>query len=125
MTAGLVTLNKISQAGFYDRLSQTASALCSALQQQADQLDLPFTTNQVGGMFGLFFSEEKNISRFSQVENCNMTQFKAFYHHMLNQGVYLAPSAYETGFVSAAHGELEIQHTAEKACVAFEKIRAL
>ena len=125
MTAGLITLNKISQTGFYDRLSQTANALCSALQQKADQLNLPFTTNQVGGMFGLFFSEEKNISRFSQVENCNMTRFKAFYHHMLNQGVYLAPSAYETGFVSAAHGEHEIQQTAEKACIAFEKISAL
>lgn len=125
MTAGLITLNKISQTGFYDRLSQTANALCSALQQKADQLNLPFTTNQVGGMFGLFFSEEKNISRFSQVENCNMTRFKAFYHHMLNQGVYLAPSAYETGFVSAAHGEHEIQQTAEKACIAFEKIGAL
>ena len=125
MTAGLITLNKISQTGFYDRLSQTTNALCSALQQKADQLNLPFTTNQVGGMFGLFFSEEKNISRFSQVENCNMTRFKAFYHHMLNQGVYLAPSAYETGFVSAAHGEHEIQQTAEKACIAFEKISAL
>lgn len=125
MTAGLITLNKISQTGFYDRLSQTANALCSALQQKADQLNLPFTTNQVGGMFGLFFSEEKNISRFSQVENCNMTRFKAFYHHMLNQGVYLAPSAYETGFVSAAHGEPEIQQTAEKAGIAFEKISTL
>ena len=125
MTAGLITLNKISQTGFYDRLSQTTNALCSALQQKADQLNLPFTTNQVGGMFGLFFSEEKNISRFSQVENCNMTRFKAFYHHMLNQGVYLAPSAYETGFVSAAHGEPEIQQTAEKAGIAFEKISTL
>ena len=125
MTAGLITLNKISQTGFYDRLSQTTNALCSALQQKADQLNLPFTTNQVGGMFGLFFSEEKNISRFSQVENCNMARFKAFYHHMLNQGVYLAPSAYETGFVSAAHGEPEIKQTAEKAGIAFEKISTL
>ncbi|PCJ16239.1 MAG: glutamate-1-semialdehyde-2,1-aminomutase [Gammaproteobacteria bacterium] len=125
MTAGLVTLNKISQAGFYDQLSQTAKTLCNALQEKADQLGLPFTTNQVGGMFGLFFSPEKDISRFAQVETCNMAQFKAFYHHMLNLGVYLAPSAYETGFVSAAHGDQEIQQTVEKAGIAFEKIKHL
>ena len=84
-------------------------------QAAADEAGIAFTTNQVGAMFGFFFSAEKNISRFAQVAKCNMEQFRTFYHGMLNEGVYLAPSAYEAGFVSSAHTDADIDATIEAA----------
>src|SRR3569623_1225579 len=77
----------------------------------ARAFDIPLATTQVGGMFGLFFTEEKEIRDYYQVTNCNVERFKLFFHGMLEQGVYLAPSAYEAGFVSAAHGHREIKNT--------------
>ncbi|WP_019556118.1 glutamate-1-semialdehyde 2,1-aminomutase [Thiomicrorhabdus arctica] len=111
MAAGLMTLNLIKQAGFFENLDTKAKRLTTGMQAVADELGIPFTTNQVGGMFGLFFSEEKNISRFSQVAKGNLEHFKAFYHGMLDEGVYLAPSAYEAGFVSSQHTDADIDNT--------------
>ncbi|MEE2729476.1 MAG: glutamate-1-semialdehyde 2,1-aminomutase [Pseudomonadota bacterium] len=113
MAAGLAMLEGVSKEGFYKTLSQKAATLMAGLQSAADEAGIPFTTNQVGGMFGFFFSEEKNISRFSQVTQCNLERFQKFYHLMLDAGVYLAPSAYEAGFVSSAHGDLELERTLE------------
>ena len=73
------------------------------------------TTIQVAGMFGFFFTEEAEVTNFAQVSACDIERFQKFFHAMLNEGVYLAPSAYETGFVSAAHGEAEIQATLDAA----------
>lgn len=111
MAAGLATLRLIQEAGFHDKLSATASNLCDGLKDRAAAANIPLTTNQVGAMFGFFFSEEKQITSFQQVTQCNIERFQAFYHGMLNEGVYLAPSAYEAGFVSACHGDDEINKT--------------
>lgn len=111
MAAGLTTLNLIKEPGFFENLDQKAKRLTAGLQAAADELNIPFTTNQVGGMFGYFFNTEKNIRRFAQVAKGNMAHFQAFYHGMLNEGVYLAPSAYEAGFVSSQHTNEDIDNT--------------
>lgn len=111
MAAGLKTLELISQPGFYEDLESKTTKLVTGLQSAADESNVPFTTNQVGAMFGFFFSEEKNISRYAQVAKGNMEKFKAFYHGMLEEGVYLAPSAFEAGFMSAAHSHEDIEAT--------------
>jgi glutamate-1-semialdehyde 2,1-aminomutase len=122
MAAGLKTLELISQAGFHSELTRKTAELLSGLQQSADQAGIAFTTNQVGGMFGLFFSEEKQIRRFAQVMQCNQERFKRFFHGMLQHGVYLAPSAFEAGFVSAAHTAEEIQNTIDAATAVFKTL---
>ncbi|MDG6773293.1 glutamate-1-semialdehyde 2,1-aminomutase [Thiomicrorhabdus sp. ZW0627] len=115
MAAGLKTLELISEEGFFDKLEAMTTSLVKGLQAAADENNIPFTTNQVGGMFGFFFSEEKNISRYAQVAQGDMERFKAFYHGMLDEGVYLAPSAFEAGFVSSAHTEADIDATIDAA----------
>ncbi len=111
MSAGLATLDLIAKANFFEELSKTTKLLVDGLQKVADAAGIPFTTNSVGGMFGLFFSEETNISSFDQVMNCNKEQFNTFFHGMLEQGIYLAPSSFETGFVSKSHTRKEIEET--------------
>ncbi|TPQ25126.1 glutamate-1-semialdehyde 2,1-aminomutase [Methylomonas koyamae] len=120
MAAGLKTLELISAPGFYDALAAKTAKLLQGLQTAADQAGIPFTTNQVGGMFGLFFSPEKSITRFAQVMACDVERFKRFFHAMLDQGVYLAPSAFEAGFVSAAHTDQDLQATVEAATTVFK-----
>jgi glutamate-1-semialdehyde 2,1-aminomutase len=115
MAAGLKTLELITQPGFYDALTAKTTRLLQGLQTAADQAGVPFTTNQVGGMFGLFFSQEKTIRSFSQVMACDVERFKQFFHAMLDKGIYLAPSAFEAGFVSAAHTDADLQATVEAA----------
>ena len=96
----------------------------TGLQERADKAGVPFTSNQVGAMFGCFFSEDKSISRFDQVMNCNLKNFRQFFHTMLANGVYLAPSAYEAGFISAAHTDKEIEITLEAAEKAFAAVKS-
>lgn len=124
VAAGLAMLNVISKPGFHEALSKRAETLLSRLQERADAAGIPFTTNQVGAMFGCFFTEEKTVTRFEQVMSCDAERFKHYFHTMLDNGVYLAPSAFEAGFVSSAHGDTEIQLTldaAEKAFAALPK----
>jgi glutamate-1-semialdehyde 2,1-aminomutase len=123
MSAGLATLELISQPNFYENLSQRTLQLLTGLKQLAKAAVIPFSTNQVGGMFGLFFSQDEHISRFNQVMRCDQDRFKKFFHLMLEEGVYLAPSAFEAGFVSAAHSEQDINRTLGAARAAFEKLR--
>lgn len=111
MAAGLKTLQLIQEDGFFENLTTKAAKLLTGLQAAADEFNIPFTTNQVGGMFGFFFSEEKNIRRFAQVAKGDMERFKKFYHGMLDEGIYLAPSAYEAGFVSSQHTDADIENT--------------
>ena len=122
MCAGLTTLNLISHPGFYEQLEGKANALLHGLRDAASKNNIPFTTNQAGGMFGLFFSEEEKINYFTQVMACDQERFKKFFHGMLQQGVYLAPSAFEAGFISAAHDTEEIEQTIEAADVVFKQL---
>ena len=122
MAAGLATLQQLSADGFYPYLNKLAQTLTSGLQTLANQYNIPFTTNQVESMFGFFFTTEKNISRYQQVMNCDVKRFKQFFHGMLENGVYLAPSAYETGFVSSAHNMDDIAATLNAAEIVFKKM---
>ncbi|BDZ74413.1 MULTISPECIES: glutamate-1-semialdehyde 2,1-aminomutase [Methylophaga] len=119
MAAGLTTLKLIQQSGFHAALTSTTETLVSGLQELADKAGIPMTTNQVGGMFGLFFTEDSEVNFYEQVVACDQERFKHFFHLMLDNGVYLAPSAFEAGFVSAAHGQQEIEHTLSAAKTAF------
>ena len=111
MAAGLATLSLVQADGFFQRLTQSTQALCEGLEARAKRANIPFSTNTVGGMFGVFFSSERKITTYQQVTESNVERFKKFYHGMLQQGVYLAPSAYEAGFVSSAHTSEDIQAT--------------
>jgi len=115
MAAGLTTLNMISQPEFFEALTKQTTRLVKGLEERAAKANIPLTTNQAGAMFGFFFSEEKNISTFEQVSACDAERFKTFYHAMLEEGVYLAPSSYETGFVSSAHTDEDIEKTLDAA----------
>jgi glutamate-1-semialdehyde 2,1-aminomutase len=115
LAAGLATLKLACTDGFHQQLDSAAKRLTSGLQAQADKAGIPFSTNQVGGMFGFFFSPEPAITSFEQVTACDMNRFQTFYHGMLDAGVYLAPSAYETGFISSAHSDAVIDATLEAA----------
>ena len=121
MAAGLKTLELISQEGFYEKLTNNTTTLLSGLQAAADAANIPFTTNQVGAMFGLFFTNEEQIQNFAQVSAGNIPRFNEFFHAMLQEGIYLAPSAYEAGFVSAAHNEQDIQQTIDAAARIFSQ----
>jgi len=122
MAAGLKTLELISAPGFYDALQAKIETLVSGIRQAAAQAGVAMTSNQVGGMFGLFFSEAESISRFEQVMQCDQERFKRFFHGMLEEGVYLAPSAFEAGFVSAAHDEAVLAQTIEAAGRVFSRL---
>lgn len=111
MTAGLKTMEIISRSGFYDTLTEKTANFVAAMKAAAEAAEIPMSTHQVGGMFGLFFSEEQNITSYQQVTQCDTEYFSTFFHGMLAQGVYLAPSAYEAGFVSNAHTEADFAAT--------------
>ena len=111
MTAGLSMLEIISREGFYENLTAKTDKLVSGILEKAKAANIPMTSNSVGGMFGLFFSEEHKIENFEQVSNCNIERFNRFFHQMLDAGVNLAPSAYEAGFLSSAHSDQDIEET--------------
>ncbi len=111
MAAGLATLEIVSAPGFHDRLRASTERLVKGLRQAASSAGIPFTTNNMTAMFGLFFTQEQTISRFDQVMACDAERFRKFFHGMLDEGVYLAPSAFEAGFISSAHTEGDIDNT--------------
>jgi len=115
MAAGLATLEKIDEPGFYEALGARTRQLSDGLMSAAQDAGIPMATESQGGMFGFVFSDDAAIRRFEQVAAANVDRFKAFFHGMLDEGVYLAPSAYEAGFVSAAHGDEEIGATLDAA----------
>jgi len=120
MTAGLKTLEIISRDGFYEDLDAKTERMLKGIQAAANEYNIPFTSNQVGAMFGLFFSEDAHITSYQQVVACNVSRFNAFFHEMLARGVNLAPSAFEAGFVSSAHTEQDIEDTVKAAKNVFE-----
>ena len=118
MAAGLATLDIISEPGFYQPLFERTRQLCEGLQGAADRAGVAFTTNHAGTMFGGFFTAEQNISHYGQVMACDSAAFNAFFHRMLEAGVYLAPASYEAGFMSSAHSEADIAATVDAAATA-------
>jgi glutamate-1-semialdehyde 2,1-aminomutase len=111
MAAGLATLDLVSTAGFYDRLTTQTGRLVHGLVETARRHGVPMTQNHVGGMFGIFFSDEEHVGSYQQVTACDLPRFKDFFHGMLEHGVYLAPSAFEAGFMSSAHTDADIDAT--------------
>ena len=111
MAAGLTTLDLISAPGFHARLTQATDTLMQRLAAAAARADIPLTTNHVCGMFGLFFTGEPQVDNFTKVMASDAQRFKRFFHAMLDAGVYLAPSAFEAGFLSAAHSAEDIDLT--------------
>ncbi|TXI00846.1 MAG: glutamate-1-semialdehyde-2,1-aminomutase, partial [Pseudorhodobacter sp.] len=122
MAAGLTMLDLLLEPGLYEQLSAKTARVAEGLKAAAARHGIPLAINYVGGMFGFFFTDEPEITRYEQVTRCDMERFKRFYHLMLEEGVYLAPSAYEAGFLSLAHGDKEIEHTLAAAERSFAKL---
>jgi glutamate-1-semialdehyde 2,1-aminomutase len=119
MAAGLAILRKLDDAGLYARLEKTTATLLAGLRERAKAAGVAFTTTQVGSMFGLYFNEATQIASYADVMRSDAERFKRFFHAMLERGVYLAPSAFEAGFVSSRHGDAELQRTLDAAAEAF------
>ena len=124
VSAGLATLKQVLAPGFFDSLSATTAALMDGLVREAVRAGVAFSAASLGGMFGIFFRAQAPAS-FAQVMESDKDRFNRFFHAMLRRGVYLAPSAFEAGFVSAAHGRAEIEHTLAAAREAFAEGRAV
>ncbi len=122
MAAGLATMEIISRPGFYEPIFQRTEALCRGMEQAAADAGVPFTTNHAGTMFGGFFTAEKTVQNYGQVMAGDTEAFNRFFHHMLEQGVYLAPACYEAGFMSAAHSDADIEATVAAASHAFSHL---
>ena len=123
MAAGLAMLELVSAPGFHDALEAKTNALCDGLEAAAREAGVPFTTNRVGGMFGLFFSAVP-VDTYAGAVACDTAMFNRYFHAMLERGVYLAPSAFEAGFLSSAHGDAEIAATIAAAREAFAEAAA-
>ncbi len=115
MTAGLKNLDIISQPGFYEELTRRTDFFVDGMLASAKKHNIPMTANKVGAMFGFFFTDKDKVQSFADVGACDLDRFKKFFHGMLEQGVYLAPSAYEAGFVSLAHNEAILRKTIDAA----------
>ena len=115
MAAGLAMLGLIQAPGFHDQLAARTRLLSDGFQSVADGEGVAFTTNRIGGMFGLFFSAEKEVTSYAQATAADVALFNRFFHGMLKRGVYLAPSAFEAGFMSSAHTDQDIADTLEAA----------
>lgn len=111
MAAGLACLTELKKDGNQQRLNQLTEKLSQGLKALADKHGIPFSVNYVGAMFGLFFTDKTEVSSYQDVMACDTEKFKLFFHKMLEQGVYLAPSAFEAGFMSLAHSHEDIDRT--------------
>ncbi|MFO1394406.1 MAG: glutamate-1-semialdehyde 2,1-aminomutase [Steroidobacteraceae bacterium] len=122
MAAGLATLEGVSAPGFHARLAAKTDRLVHGLRDAARAAGVPLATNHVCGMFGLFFTDAPHVNSYAEATGCDVERFKRFFHGMLDEGVYLAPSAFEAGFVSAAHGDAEIDATVAAAARVFARL---
>lgn len=122
MAAGLACLTELSKAGNEAILAEKTKTLAEGFKALADKHNVPLTVQYVGGMFGLFFTEQKAITNFQEVMKCDAAKFNRFFHLMLEQGVYLAPSAFEAGFMSLSHSDEDIARTLEAADKAFAQL---
>lgn len=115
MAAGLATLEQIEEPNFFSALSDKTSSLIAGLKSIAVDAGVPLAVESQGGMFGFVFSEDDSVSSYEQVAAADIERFKKFFHGMLERGIYLAPSAFEVGFISSAHGDEEIAKTLDAA----------
>ncbi len=122
MAAGLATLKALKQPDFFAALNAKTEKLVSGIAHAATTHGIPLSTNNVTGMFGLFFTVQKSVATFSEVMACNREQFNQFFHAMLERGIYIAPSPFETGFMSAAHSDEDIERTIEAADAVFSTL---
>lgn len=122
VAAGLATLKALEEPGFYERLEGATQNLVSGFLQLANKHSIPLVANQVCGLFGLFFTDKAKVDTYDGVVASDIEQFKRFFHHMLEAGVYLAPSAFEVGFVSAAHDDEVIAETLQAVDICFQKL---
>jgi glutamate-1-semialdehyde 2,1-aminomutase len=122
MAAGLATLNGLDTPGFHEQLAATTDRLVRGLAKAARAARVPFTTNHVCGMFGLFFTSAARVNSYADATACDVERFKRFFHGMLDEGVYFAPSAFEAGFVSAAHTDADIDATLAAAARVLSRI---
>lgn len=122
MAAGLQTLELLAREGFYEVLEYKTEKLTTGMMRAAVQAGVPMTENHIGGMFSVFFTDAQTVTDFAGVTACNQQQFRKFFHGMLNAGVYLAPSAFEAGFVSAAHTHEDIEATIDAAAGVLKKL---
>ena len=122
MAAGLATLAGLEAPGFHARLARATERLVGGIAEAAASVGVPLATNHVCGMFGLFFTGTGRVRSYAEATACDVDRFKRFFHGMLAEGIYLAPSAFEAGFVSAAHTDVEIDATVEAARRVFARI---
>jgi glutamate-1-semialdehyde 2,1-aminomutase len=123
MASGLAMLSALeADKSFYKNLGRRVEYLVKGIVSAAHASNIPMTSNCIGGMFGLFFSSEEKVTNFSQASSCDIELFKKFYKAMISHGVYLAPSAYEAGFLSAAHTDDDLDKTISAASAVFSKL---
>ncbi|HGJ5898691.1 glutamate-1-semialdehyde 2,1-aminomutase [Arsenophonus apicola] len=123
MAAGLACLTEVAKPNTHKRLTELTTQLANGLQEKAQQAGIPLIINHVGGMFGLFFTTAPQVNCYQDVMQCDIEKFKQFFHLMLDEGVYLAPSAFEAGFMSVAHSHEDIERTIKAAKNAFNKMQ--
>jgi glutamate-1-semialdehyde 2,1-aminomutase len=122
MAAGYACLQQVAQPGVHETLEQRTTQLANGLLEAAQEAGVALVVNHVGGMFGLFFTDAGSVTCYQDVLACDTERFKRFFHLMLEEGVYLAPSAFEAGFMSVAHSTDDINHTIDAARRAFAKL---
>ncbi|NRA61998.1 MAG: glutamate-1-semialdehyde 2,1-aminomutase [Psychrobium sp.] len=122
MAAGLKSLELLCEPGLHDKLAAMTKKLALGLQEAASKENIPLAINYVGAMFGFFFTTQQEVSCFEQVTQCDIPRFNKFFHLMLEEGIYLAPSAYEAGFLSTAHTDDDISATLAAAQRCFAKL---
>ncbi|UKY35845.1 glutamate-1-semialdehyde 2,1-aminomutase [Pantoea dispersa] len=122
MAAGFACLSQIAQPGTHATLTALTDQLCAGLLAAAEAENIPLVVNHVGGMFGIFFTDADSVTCYADVTKCDVERFKRFFHLMLQEGVYLAPSAYEAGFMSLAHSQEDIQRTVDAARRCFAQL---
>ena len=122
MAAGFACLTEVAQPGIHETLTDLTTQLANGLLEAAEEAGIPLVVNHVGGMFGIFFTDAKTVTCYQDVVKCDVERFKRFFHLMLEEGVYLAPSAFEAGFMSVAHSEEDINNTIDAARKVFAKL---
>ncbi|MNC36240.1 Glutamate-1-semialdehyde 2,1-aminomutase [compost metagenome] len=122
MAAGYACLTEVSQPGIHQTLTELTEMLAHGLLKAAKEENISLVVNNVGGMFGLFFTDAESVTSYKDVMACDVERFKKFFHLMLEEGVYLAPSAFEAGFMSVAHSKEDIQKTIDAARRVFAKL---
>ena len=122
MAAGFACLTEVAQPGIHETLTDRTTQLANGLLEAAEDAGIPLVVNHVGGMFGIFFTDAKTVTCYQDVVKCDVERFKRFFHLMLEEGVYLAPSAFEAGFMSVAHSEEDINNTIDAARKVFAKL---